>query len=253
MMFSSLQEQSPSFSLVGFFIVGFLAILGLIFIVSVSILFNTYGIYQIFDGAIHGQIIKWKESLKGSLVGVLFFFVAGTLVGLATFVLTFPLRIISQFLPIFILPYLLVFYATQIFIFITYPLIALTKTDPIRGIWQSCCLVWKNFGRALCFFLLYLLISICATFVIAIVIIVPTMIWYYISGQYMLRHGFDPMIFANPWLIIGALLIVAFIIFVGFILFNFYYGLQVLLMYDLKMRSEGYGILPTENAQTGQV
>lgn len=259
MIFEGFKNPKPDFALIGLVVLGIGFFVLFIIIISVTFLFNAYGVFQVFDASINGRQVTWKESLKGSLRGVLFFFLSGLFVGAVSMMVVFPismgLSVFSTFNPdptakiIFAIGNNFFSFITRTvlsaFIYVALPIIALEKKDPFTSLWRSCCLVWKNFWRTVGVYLFFVLMTLCMYLVSVSIIIAPFLIMISQFGKDFFKH-FDVMMLFNPWVLITGFLLLTVLLFLGFVFYNAGLGLQVMVLYDLRMRSEGYDIIPPE-------
>lgn len=225
--------------------------IGLFFLMMVLMHINMYGTYRIFDAGVRNEKMTWKEALKGWPLGALFLFLAamilGTVGGIAGLLIAIPIVIVQAVSPILaqVINYGLNV-VISVFTVLALPIVVLEKKDPVTPIWRGVCLAAKNFWRALGVILLYTLLSMCLTAVILVLFMLPIVVIIASSGasvadpQNLMKYLLSPAIIA---LAVGLVLMV---LFLWFVLVNLYLGLQVLLVYDFKMRSEGYDLLPPE-------
>lgn len=203
-----------------------------------SMYLNVYGIFQIYDQALQGRTIGWRDSLRGSKIPVIYFLVLMVPFNAIVTAISICLGVFNLFLPIFFIPQIMIAYGAQMISFVALPSIALEKKTPIAGFLRSCSLVWKYFGQVIAIYFLYITIAIISFVVVFVLSAIPLSVWIfsiYSSGF----QCFDPLFLFNPWLILSLMIIIILGLFLGFILFNFYYGLQVMMLHDLKKRNEG--------------
>lgn len=237
------QFQTPgSAAMVGGILLLVVGGIGLFLAIGILMLFNMYGVYRIFQAGLEGKSLSWKESLKGSLRGALYFFVASLVVSTISSVITIPLGILRIISPFFVIPQLIISYGLQIFSLVTFPSMALEGTDPIKAIWRSCTLVWKNFWRTVGIYLLFVLLAIIA-YIVAVILCVAPFIAIFSMKGFSMQTPPDWTFFVDPWFIGLALLAMTVLFFLGFIFLMASFGLQVMVLNDLRMRSEGYDIL----------
>lgn len=228
--------------------------IGLAFVMSILFMLNNYGVYRIFGEATEGRKVTWKESLKGSLQGVLFIFIAGLVLGVAVNIVYQPLNIMFQitmaFYPWIVWIQMIVIYTIQIvfqvFTFLVFPIIVMEKKDPFTGIWRSCKLVWRNFGRTLSVYLLFLVIGLFSYLIAISLFFIPM---FLIFSQVSPDMNPDWTMLLNPWFIGSAGISLVVLLSLGFIFFMLWSGIQVMMLNDLRIRSEGYDLLVTETVE----
>jgi|CZCB01.1.fsa_nt_gi hypothetical protein len=243
------ESLSPGLALL---VIGlFLLFIFFALLVMAVIYVNIYGIYRIFDAGVRGEKITWRQALKGWPLGALFLFIAGIIlaiaggtVGFAAGIPIMALKMVNN-----VLGELVQFAFNMIisvFTVLAMPIVVLERKDPVTPVWRSICLTVKNFWRALGVILLSTLLYMCLYVLITVLFLLP---FFWIMGM-------SGVTFDNPEALLNMLLtpgMLAFglglfvtILLLSFILFHFNLGIQVIMLYDFKIRSEGYDLLPPE-------
>lgn len=239
------QLQTPgSAVMIGGIVLLALGTLVMVLVLMVLMYFNMYGIYRIFQAGLEGEAISWRTSLKGSLRGTLYFFIATLVVSAVSFPLNFGLNLLRFLSPLFSIPQIILTNILQSFTWITLPVIALEGIDPLNAIWRSCKLIWHNFWRTIGIYILFFLLTTVVYTLAIFLCIIPFLVLALVKRWSLMVEPNWEVLLLDPWFITATFFTVSILLFLGFIFFMANFGLQVMVLNDLRMRSEGYDLLP---------